>query len=518
MRLPRRLVAALAAAAAVAPAYSNVTLAPLFADHAVLQSGKPVPVWGRADPGEKVTVKYLEYAADGLADPDGRWVARLPAMPPQATGAELLATGKNSIRIQDVVVGEVWLCSGQSNMEFTVDDPKSAAFRLQNAEKEVAGANYPLIRQFKVARQVSEKPADTVGGAWAVCSPGAVGQFTAVGYFFARDIFRRFGLPVGIVDSTWGGTPVESWMSPAALASDPAFAVVGKRWKQTLAEYPAKKTAFNSALAEWTREEAAATAAGEARHAAFLKAHPRPREPNGPGSSWTPACLFNGMINPLLPYGIRGALWYQGESNANYASEYHGLFASMITAWRSHFGQGDFPFYWVQLASYKAPTDPTGETWAWLREAQTQTLGLPATGQALAIDIGDPENIHPSNKQEVGRRLALMAKAQVYGLSVDYSGPVFTRAVVEGNAIRVHFDFADNGLTAGEKPLQSFVIAGADRKFHPASASISGSTVLVRSAEVPAPLAVRYAWQNAPEANLFNGAGLPATPFRSDSW
>jgi sialate O-acetylesterase len=190
----------------------------------------------------------------------------------------------------------------------------------------------------------------------------------------------------------------------------------------------------------------------------------------------------------------------------------------MITAWRSHFGQGDFPFYWVELASYKAPTDPTGESWAWLREAQTQTLRLPATGQALAIDIGDPENIHPANKQEVGRRLALMAKALVYGLSVDYSGPVFSRASVEGNAIRVHFDFADNGLTAGGKPLQSFTIAGANRKFHPASASISGSTVLVRSAEVPAPLAVRYAWQNAPEANLFNGAGLPATPFRSDNW
>ena len=517
MRLPRRLGAALAAAA-IASAHANVTLAPPFADHAVVQSGKPVSVWGRADPGEKVSVKYLEYTADGLAGPDGRWVARLPAMQAQSTGAELVATGKNSIWIQDVVVGDVWLCSGQSNMEFTVDDPKSAVFRLQNAEKEVAGANYPLIRQFKVARQVSATPADTVGGTWSVCSPGTVGQFTAVGYFFARDIFRRFGLPIGIVDSTWGGTPVESWMSPAALASDPAFAVVGERWRQTLAEYPARKAAHITALAAWTREESVAAAAGEARHAAFLKARPRPREPNGPGSSWTPTGLFNGMINPLLPYGIRGALWYQGESNANYASEYHRLFASMITAWRSHFGQGDFPFYWVQLASYKPPTDPTGETWAWLREAQTQTLSLPATGQALAIDIGDSENIHPANKQEVGRRLALMAKAQVYGLSVDYSGPVFSRASVEGNAIRVHFEFADNGLTAGGKPLQSFTIAGADRKFHPASASISGSTVLVRSADVPAPLAVRYAWQNTPEANLFNGAGLPATPFRSDNW
>jgi sialate O-acetylesterase len=190
----------------------------------------------------------------------------------------------------------------------------------------------------------------------------------------------------------------------------------------------------------------------------------------------------------------------------------------MITAWRSHFGQGDFPFYWVQLAGYKAPDDPTGASWAWLREAQSQTLSLPATGQALAIDIGDPDNIHPGNKQEVGRRLALIAKARVYGLSVDYSGPVFSGATVEGGSIRVRFEFADNGLTAQGKPLQSFELAGADRRFHPASASISGSTVVVRSAEVPAPVSVRYAWQNAPEANLFNGAGLPATPFRSDDW
>jgi sialate O-acetylesterase len=508
----------LALAAAFSSARADVTLAPLFADHAVLQSGKTVPVWGRADPGEKVTVKYREYAAAGLADLDGRWVALLPPMPAQASGADLIATGKNSISVHDVVVGDVWLCSGQSNMEFPVYDPNSQIFHLKNGEKEAAAANFPPIRQFAVSRQVADKPAETVKGAWAVCSPETAGRFTAVGYFFARDIFRRFGVPVGIIDSTWGGTPVESWMSPAALASDPAFAVIGERWKQALAEYPAKKTAFDPAIAEWAREEAVEAAAGKARHAAFLKTHPKPREPVGPGSSWMPAGLFNGMINPLLPFGIRGILWYQGESNAGRASEYHNLFSAMVTEWRSNFGQGDLPFYWVQLASYKVPDDPTGATWAWLREAQTQTLSLPATGQASAIDIGDPDNIHPADKQEVGRRLALIAKARVYGISVDYSGPVFSSATVEGNSIRVRFEYADNGLTAAGKPLQSFELAGADRKFHPASASISGSTVVVRSAEVPAPVAVRYAWQNAPEANLFNGAGLPATPFRSDDW
>ena len=508
----------LALAAATASAHANVTLAPLFADHAVLQSGKPVPVWGHADPGEKVVVKYLESTAASVADPAGRWMAQLPAMQAQAGGADLVVTGKNSVSIRDVVVGEVWLCSGQSNMEFTVYDPKSTGYRLKNGEAEAAAASFPLVRQFTVARQIAEKPADAVGGAWTTCRPETAGRFTAVGYFFARDIFRRFGVPVGIIDCPWGGTPVESWMSPATLAGDPAFAVVGERWKQALAEYPARKTAFNAAIAEWTREEAAEATAGEARHSAFLKTHPRPREPVGPGSPWMPACLFNGMVHPLIPYGIRGVLWYQGESNAPHASEYHRLFSAMIQDWRSQFGQGDFPFYWVQLASFNVPGDPTGASWAWLREAQAQTLSLPATGQALAIDIGDPDNIHPGNKQEVGRRLALIAKARVHGLSVDYSGPVYSGATAEGRSMRVHFEFADNGLTAAGKPLQAFELAGADRKFHPAAAAISGSTVVVRAAEVPAPVAVRYAWQNAPDANLFNGAGLPATPFRSDNW
>jgi sialate O-acetylesterase len=455
---------------------ADVALAPLFADHAVLQQGKLVPVWGTADPGEHVSVTFAGQTIGATAGEDGRWVVLLTALPPSAVGADLVANGKmTTATAHDVLVGEVWLCSGQSNMEFTVNDPHAPSFHLLNAAQEAAAANYPLIRFFKVGHQVAEAPADRATGTWAPCSPETVATFSAIGYFFARDLQQRLGVPVGVIASTWNGTPVEAWMSPAALAGDPAFAPVPVRWKDAPPDYPHRP-------------------------------------------SWRPAGLFNGMINPLLPYALRGVLWYQGESNTARAGEYHRLFAAMITAWRAHFGQGDLPFYWVQLAAYVNPANPADATWPGLREAQAQALSLPATGMAVAIDIGDPKTIHPPNKQEVARRLALIAKDHLYGLTGDYSGPVFLAAERVGPAMRVRFRFADNGLTAGAKPLQSFEIAGADRKFHPATARIAGDAVLVQSLQVPDPVAVRYAWQNYPEANLYNGAGLPAAPFRSDDW
>jgi sialate O-acetylesterase len=327
-------------------------------------------------------------------------------------------------------------------------------------------------------------------------------------------------------------------MSPAALASDPAFAVVHQRWQQNLLEYPARKADFDTRLAAWTSAEARARAAVTARvdaaarsgspvrldpaqlRADWLRRNPRPRAPRGPGDPWTPAGLFNGMINPLLPYALRGALWYQGESNTGRAPEYHALFAAMIKAWRAHFGQGDFPFYWVNLANFAVRTDGNekGRTYAFLREAQTKTLMLPNTGQALAIDIGDPANIHPANKQEVGRRLARLAMNRVYDVVTDYTGPTFASAMREGAAVRVRFDNVSGGLVAHEKPVQSLELAGADRVFHPAEGRIDRDTLIVTSSSVREPMAVRYAWTNAPEANLYNGAGLPAVPFRSDEW
>jgi sialate O-acetylesterase len=442
----------------------------------VLQQGKLVPVWGRADPGEHVSVSFGGQTVGATAGEDGTWAVLLAALAPSATGADLVATGsKNSVTARDVLAGEVWLCSGQSNMEFTVDDPHQPTFQLLNAKEEVANARFPLIRVFTVHHQVAPAPSDRAEGAWVVCAPNTVGAFSAIGYFFARDLQQRLGVPVGVIASTWSGTPVEAWLSPVALAGDPAFAAVPQRWKSVPLDYPHR-------------------------------------------DSWEPSGLFNGMINPLLPYALRGMLWYQGESNAGRVGEYHRLFAAMITAWRTHFGQGDLPFYWVQLAGYPMPHDPSGATWAYLREAQAQALSLPATGMAVAIDIGDPKTIHPHNKQEAARRLALIAKSQVYGVTADYSGPVFVAAERAGPGLRVRFRFADNGLTAAAKPLQSFELAGVDRKFYPATASIVRDTVLVQSPQVPAPVAVRYAWHDLPEANLYNGAGLPAMPFRSDAW
>jgi sialate O-acetylesterase len=514
-------------------ARADVTLAPLFADHAVLQRDKPLPVWGRADAGEKIAVTFRGQTMRTTAASDGRWIVYLDAAPATPTGTDLTVAGKNTVTLHDLVIGEVWLCSGQSNMEFTVEARPGtwqANSRAALAAAEVAAAHFPLIRHVAIQQTVAEAPADTVRtGPWQTATPQTVGGFTAVGYFFARDLFEKLGVPIGLVHSSWGGTPVESWMSPAALAGNPAFAVVDQRWRQTVAEYPAKKAAFDAALAAWTKADAAAKADaasgakakpktdGAKLYAAWLKKNPRPRAPRGPGDPWTPTGLFNGMINPLLPYAIRGAIWYQGESNAEHAAEYHALFAAMITAWRAHFGQGDFPFYWVNLANFKNSGDPTGATYAFLREAQTQTLSLPRTGQALAIDIGNPDDIHPANKQDVGRRLALLAQHETYGITVDDTGPTFATATREGAALRVRFTHA-SGLLAHDKPVQSLELAGADHVFHPATAKIERDTLLVSSPEVKDPVAVRYAWKNAPEANLYNGAGLPAVPFRSDAW
>jgi sialate O-acetylesterase len=511
MRLRRVIFGSLMLLAALA--HAKVAFAPLFTDGAVLQREKPVPVWGSADAGEVVTISYAGQTCTALTGPDGRWIALLQAMVAVPIGTDLTATGVKSTAVaHDVVVGEVWLCSGQSNMEFTVD-------RAMNAPAEIANAHFPLLRHIKIERQMSESPVERVTtSGWKAATPETVGSFTAVGYFFARDLYEKLGVPVGVIHSSWGGTPIESWLSPTALASNPAYQVVNERWRERVAAYPTLKPIYDEKLAAWTAAGNAVKASGEAAHAAWLKQNPKPAAPRGPGDQWTPTSLFNGMINPLLPYALRGVLWYQGESNADRASEYHALFTTLITSWRAHFGQGELPFYWVNLANYRVPSDRTDLTYAFLREAQTQTLALPNTGQALAIDIGNPNDIHPTNKQEVGRRLALLAKHRVYGFVNDDVGPTFAGAAREGAGMRVQFTEVSGGLVSREKPPQALELAGADRVFHPAVGRIDRNTLLVTSPQVKEPVAVRYAWRNAPEANLYNGAGLPAVPFRSDSW
>jgi sialate O-acetylesterase len=493
-------------------ARADVTPAALFTDGAVLQREKPVAIWGRADRGEKITVSFAGQRRETTAGNDGRWLVMLEPLATSVQGAELVIAGKNTVTVRDVLVGEVWLCSGQSNMEWAVN-------RAANGVQEAAAANFPLIRHLKIERAVADTAADTVPTTgWKPATPGYTGAFTAVGYFFARDLFQKLGVPIGLVNSTWGGTPVESWLSPAALAGDPAFAVVRDRWRQSVAAYPAAKVAFDQQMSMWTAAEAEARKKGPAALEAFRRSSPRLRAPRGPGDPWTPSGLFNGMISPLLPYGLRGVLWYQGESNAERAEEYAPLFARLITSWREHFGQGDVPFYWVNLANFNPVEDPTGLTYARLREAQTRTLALPNTGQALALDIGDPLDIHPLNKQEVGRRLALLARNRVYGLVADDTGPTLAKVVREGATLRVHFANAANGLIAYEQAPQALQLAGADRVFHPAVGRIERDTLMVSSPAVKEPMAVRYAWHNIPAANLYNGAGLPAVPFRTDDW
>lgn len=497
--LPVSLAALLLCAAAL---HADPTLAPLFRDHAVLQRDRAVAVWGWAGPGEKIQVAFGGQKLETVADPAGKWRTDLAAMPASAESRDLTVTGKTTLVVKDVLVGEVWLCSGQSNMVWQVG-------KVKDAGKEVAAANYPLIRQFLVARTVAEKPADTVAGAWIPCSPATVRDFTGAGYFFAREIFEFLKVPIGIINSSWGGTAIEAWMSQATLGGDPDFAPVAQRWKQALADYPALKAKFDADLTTWTRQEAAAREKGE------KFARSKPREPGGPNSSQGPSGLYNGMINPLAPYTLGGILWYQGENNSTRAREYYKLFPTLISTWRERFAQPNLPFYWVQLANYKQSRDPTGITWAYLREAQGSALALPHTGQVVAIDIGDPDSIHPLNKQEVGRRLALIAKAKLFGQTNEFSGPVLEKSEREGAAIRLAFSHATGGLELRGEPV-AIEIAGADKKFVPAKVKVAGEALVVESPEVPAPKFVRYAWVNNPQACLFNRDGLPASPFQTE--
>ena len=503
MNYPRLLACALCV---VSVARADVKLAPLFQDHAVLQRDQPVPVWGQAEAGEHVTVAFKGQQFGTTASADGRWIVYLDALETSAQPADLVVTGKNTVTITDILVGEVWLASGQSNMEWPLSQSKDAA-------KEIAEANFPLLRQIKIDRTVASKPmAEVKSSGWQPVTPETASNHSAVGYFFARELHRKLGVPIGLIESTWGGTAVEAWMSDATLRATASFPAVDARWQKDLAEFPDRQ-------AKYPGEREAFLKADEIAKATKTKNPLKyPPPPIGPGTPYEISGLFNGMIAPLQPYALRGMIWYQGEGNWPRPTEYAELFPAMIRSWRAGWGQGDFPFYFVQLANFGAFEDPTQRGWALLREAQTQALLLRATEMATAIDIGDPKDIHPRNKQEVGRRLALIAKVQAYNIAGDFSGPMFERVMREGAALRVYFSHAGTGLISYDKPVQSLEIAGADQKFYPANGKIERGTLVVTAREVKEPVAVRYAWSNSPVANLYNGAGLPAPPFRSDRW
>ena len=486
---------------------ADVKLPAVIGDNMVLQQGRKLSIWGWAEPGEEVTagVSWHSMSWAVTADRNGKWVFKMN--PPKAGGPyEMTVSGKNVIRIKNIMVGEVWVCSGQSNMQMAVS-------QVANAEQEIAEANHPNIRLFTVERKVADQPQPDCTGSWTLCSPETVRGFSAVGYFLGRELHKKLGVPIGLIHTSWGGTPAEAWTRRGVLKADADFKPILARYDDAVAKYPQAKQEYEQNLEEWKQAVEKAKAEGR-------QVPRRPGEPFGPGNPNSPSGLYNAMIAPLIPYGIQGAIWYQGESNAGRAYQYRKLFAAMIKNWRDDWGQGDFPFLFVQLANFKAVNpEPAESDWAELREAQLMTLTLPNTGMAVIIDIGDANDIHPKNKQDVGKRLALWALGTTYGRKMDYCGPIYKSMKVEGNQVILNFDHVGGGLVAAaDEPLRGFAVAGADRKFVWADAKIAGDTVVVSSDKVSEPVAVRYAWADNPVCNLCNKEGLPASAFRTDDW
>ena len=518
MKIRIRLRVALAFSAICSISVADVKLPPIFGHHMALQQGVPVPVWGTAEPGEEVAVTVAQRHASAKAGTDGKWKVSLP---PLAAGGPFIMTvaGHNTLTFTNIVAGEVWLCSGQSNME--QQSGMNWGPPITNIEKEIAAATWPQIRFFTVKKATSLKPLDDVVGEWSVCTPEAMKAFSAVGYFFGRDLHQKLGVPVGLICSSVGATPAQGWTRREMQETDPEMKKTIEEWERRTANYAAEKKSYEGIVERW--EQAVAKAEAEKKSLAERqRIGGRPVWWNDPiNSPHRPGNLYNGMIAPLIPYAIHGVIWYQGESNANFPDLYARLFPTLIQDWRKQWGQGDFPFLFVQLANFMARAmEPTDSNWARLREAQFKALRLPNTGMAVGIDIGDANNIHPLNKPEFGRRLALSALSTVYGKTdvVPY-GPLFDRMTVEGDHVRLVFTQLGGGLAPKpEGSLKGFAVAGDDRKFVWAEAKIDGDTVIVSSEAVKQPVAVRYGWADNPEVSLSNKAGLPASPFRTDDW
>lgn len=492
-------------------AIGEVSLPGVFGDHMVLQRGRGVPVWGKAVAGEKVVVTIAGQSKTATADKDGKWSVKLEAM--KAGGPHTLtAKGGSTVEFSDVLIGEVWLCSGQSNMAMSVRGSR-------NYTDEQAAAKLPKIRMITINRTPAETPQDDCKGAWSVCSPETVGGFSATAYFFGRELHKELSVPLGLINSSVGGTPVQAWTALADQEAEPRLKALLDEWAKQIADAdPAKaKAAYEKQLAAWEIKAKAARAA---------KKRP-PRKPRMGGnprmSTHRPGNLYNGMIAPLAGYGIAGAIWYQGESNASrYDPKLYGMQLEMMIAnWRRVWGQGDFAFEWVQLPNFRTVQSEPVETSGWVivQEEMLKTLKVANTGMAVTIDVGMAKNIHPTNKQAVGKRLAIWALAATYGKNIVRCGPLYKSMAGKGGKIVVTFDHVGGGLAAaGGGKLEGFAIAGADGKFVWAEAKIAGDTVVVSSDTVKAPAAVRYAWAANPKCNLFNKAGLPASPFRTDNW
>ena len=488
-------------------ARADVKVPAVFGSHMVLQRDQKDRVWGWAEPGEEVTVKIAGQSHATKAGADGSWQVMLEPM--AAGGPHVLSIqGKNAINLDDVLVGEVWLCSGQSNMQWPL-------FLSRDADLEVATAKYPNIRLITVPNFGTQEPQKDFRGAWQTCQSETASGFSAVGYFFGRQLHQTLGVPVGLINDAWGGSACEAWIRRDVLAADPKFERMLKRWEQFEKDYPRAKADYDLKHAEW--KHAAEKAKSEGKEP--------PPEPGNPEwmmtGNFRPGNIYNGVLKPTIGFGIRGVIWYQGETNAGKAYQYRDLFPLMIKSWRDAWGQGDFSFYWVQLADFLPESaEPKESSWAELREAQSMTMSrLPKTGEAVIIDLGDAQDIHPRNKHDVATRLARWALVQDYGLKFPYHSPVYKSMEKQGNRVVLHFDHAGSGLKAADVPeVRGFAIAGPDHKFVKAKAKITGGTIEVWSDQVSEPAAVRYAWADNPVCNVYSNEGLPLTPFRTDDW
>ena len=562
----RLLLASLLSLHAVPALRADVKLSMIFGDHMVLQQDGAAPVWGTADPGESVTVTAGTVTGSATADADGKWMVKLSGLPVSAQPIEITVQGKNQIVLHDVLVGDVWVCSGQSNMQFGIGKDASA-------QEEIAKANHPEIRLFMVTQKPLPAPATEMAppaphsteGQWLVCSPSTVKQngwngFSAVGYFFGRDIAAYTHQPVGLIGTYWGGTPAQSWTSLEGLQTDPALKeyadqsashrqnfdrdavdyqnTVLPKWQadsdKWQTDHKDKWDAYQASLQKYNDDVKAAPAQGTPPPSpATQPQDPSPKKPADPATDpHLASVLYNSMIAPIIPYGIKGAIWYQGESNWDHPVQYGTLLSAMIADWRGRWGQGDFPFLIVQLANYEAKKPDPGEgNWNALREGQSKVAAQPHNGLAVTIDIGEADDVHPKDKDDVSARLALAARKVAYGdASVVSSGPTYSEADIEGSSLRVLFNNVGGGLVIGTPPphfhpgqprldasvLKGFAVSGDDGKYYWADARIEGAAVILSSPRVPAPVTVRYDWAMNPDGNLYNQEGLPAVPFRTD--
>jgi sialate O-acetylesterase len=507
--MKRLLIAALISWAA--PALADVRLPALFTDHMVLQQGQKNRVWGSADPGEDVIVTIAGQRQTAKANDKGKWQVTLDALP--VGGPHTLAiTGKNKLAVEDVLVGEVWICSGQSNMQWAVS-------QANDGDLEAKTANFPQIRLISVPQVGTQEPQDDFQGKWELCTPETAKDFSAVGYFFGRQLHQTLNVPIGLIDDAWGGSACEAWIRRDLLEKDEKYSKLMADWVQRERSYDPEKAKAANDKQQADFREAAAKAKAEGKPVPQPpRAAPNPLTPNH-----RPGNIYNGVLKPTIGYGIRGAIWYQGESNAGRAYQYRDLFPLMIQSWRDEWQQGDFPFYWVQLADFLAQKkEPADSSWAELREAQTMTMKrLPNTGEAVIIDLGEGRDIHPRNKQDVAKRLARWALARDYGLSnIEYHSPQYKSMEKQGSKIVLSFDHVGAGLyTFDTTNPVGFAIAGSDKTFVWADAKLAGNDKIeVTSDKVADPVAVRYAWADNPVCNVYSRAGLPLTPFRTDDW